>query len=71
MYYATKVLSFIAIFVIAKNRTTTDSVALVLLFNLTLDMGWLIMDMFSKINWFLRLSVQVQRVFNLQDIPQE
>ena len=57
MYYATKVISFIAIFVIAKNRSTVNSVPLVLLFNLTLDMGWHIMEMFAKINWFLRLSV--------------
>ena len=38
--------------------------------NWTLDMGWF-MHFFGCINWFNRMMVQVQRVFNLQDAPQE
>ena len=47
-----------------------DTVSLVLLFNWTIDMNWII-SFFSCINWFNQLLVKAQRVFNLQDIPQE
>jgi len=70
MYYTTKMISFLAFVVIAKNRTTVDTVTLVMLFNWTVDMGWF-MHLFGCMNWFMRLVVQAQRVFNLQDIPQE
>ena len=70
MYYTTKLFSVIALILIAKNRTTADSVTLVLLLNWTQDMGWL-MHFFGCINWMMRTFTRAQRVFNLQDIPQE
>jgi len=41
----------LALYLIAKNRTTTDTVTLILLFNSTQDMG-IISEMVSCVNWF-------------------
>ena len=70
MYYTTKIISLLALAVIAKSRNTVDTVTLVLLFNWTIDLSW-VMNFFGCINWFMRLVVKAQRVFNLQDVPQE
>jgi ABC-type multidrug transport system fused ATPase/permease subunit len=64
MFYSTKIISLVALAVIAKNRTTVDTVTLVMLFNWTIDMGWF-MQLFSCFNHFMRLVVKAQRVFNL------
>jgi len=55
---------------IAKNRTAADTVVLVLCFNWTQDMGWL-MHFFGCMNWFKRNVSEAQRVFNLHHAPQE
>lgn len=68
MFYTTKIFSLLSICVIAKYRTTVDTITLTLLFNWTMDMGWF-MHFFGCLNWFMRLVVRAQRVFNLQDIP--
>ena len=47
-----------------------DTITLLSLFNWTIDMGWM-MHFFGCINWFMRELISAQRVFNLQDIPQE
>ena len=68
MYYASKIISILSLIVIAKQRLVTDQVTLAILFGWTIDMGWL-MHFFGCLNWFMRVAVQAQRVFNLQDIP--
>ena len=70
MFYATQIIPVLAMLVIAKQRLVTNQVSLALLFSWTIDMGWL-MHFFGCLNWFMRLVVQAQRVFNLQAIPQE
>ena len=60
----------LALFLIAKNKGTADKVSLVLLFNWTQDMGWL-MHVTTCFSWFKRNCVEAQRVYNLHDVPQE
>ena len=68
MFYMSKMITVLSLIVIAKQRLVTDQVTLAILFGWTIDMGWL-MHFFGCLNWFMRLVVQAQRVFNLQDIP--
>ena len=70
MFYTSKIFTLIGICLIAKYRTSMDTVTLTLLFNWTIDMSWL-MHFFGCANWFMRIVVRAQRVFNLEDIPQE
>ena len=70
MFYTTKLFQLMTMIVLAKARTTADTVSLVLLFNMSQDMGWF-MHFFGCINWFMRNINEAQRVFNLQEAPQE
>ena len=70
MYYTSKLLFIMTILTIARNRTTIDSVLLITLFHWSVDMGW-VMHFFGCMNWFMRQLVNAQRVFNLEEIPQE
>ena len=70
MFGTSKLLTAICIFVIAKNRLTQDSLSLVMLFYWTIDMHWL-MYFVTCINDCMRQMTQAQRVYNLQEIPQE
>ena len=69
MFYTSKMLYIIAVILIAKNRTTADTISLVLLFRWTTDMGWL-MHFMGCINWFMRMANDAQKVFSLQEVPQ-
>ena len=66
----TNLLTVFCILVIAKNRQTVETLSLTLLFSWTMDMHWL-MYFFSCINDLKRNMMKAQKVFNLQDIPQE
>jgi ABC-type multidrug transport system fused ATPase/permease subunit len=70
MFYSSTIFHVLALLLIAKARTTHDTVSLVLLYNWTNDMGWL-MHVCGCFNWFKRNMVEAQRVFNLQIVPQE
>jgi len=70
MMYASFLFYVLALLLIAKNRTTTDTVSLVLLFNWTQDMGW-VMHVTTCFSWFKRNVVETQRVYNLHNVPQE
>ena len=64
MYVITQIFFVMTMIVIAKNRVSTDTVTLTLLFGWASNMDW-IMHFFGCINWFMRSANEVQRVFNL------
>ena len=66
MWCITKLLFVITIYLIARVRTTADTIQLVILFNWTYNMDWLLTDIFKNINAFRRNVQEAQRVFNLQ-----
>ena len=70
MFFSSTMFHILALILIARSRTTHDTVSLVLLYNWTNDMGWL-MHVCGCWNWFKRNVVEAQRVFNLQTVPQE
>ena len=70
MFVTSQFFPFIALLVIARNRTTVEPVTLLLLLNWSQDMNWF-MHFFGCLNWFMRVVVKAQRCFNLSDIPQE
>ena len=70
MMYASYLFYGLAMMLIAKNRGNFDTVTLVLLFNWTNDMGW-IMHVTTCFSWFKRNVVETQRVFNLHKVPME
>ena len=53
LFYCSKLFYILAIFLIAKTRTTAETISLVLLFRWTTDMHW-IMHMLGCLNWFMR-----------------
>ena len=53
LFYTSKLFYILAIFLIAKTRTTTETITLVLLFRWTTDMGWL-MHLSGCLNHFMR-----------------
>ena len=59
-----------AVLVVIANKGLVSNVTLCLLYSWTTHMGWL-MHFFGAFNWFQRMMIQVQRVFNLQQAPQE
>ena len=70
MHATSKIITFTALWLIAKYRLVGDPITLVLLYNYTIYMGF-IMHFLNCVNWFGRLVAKVERVFNLQEIPQE
>ena len=70
MFYASSIFHVLALFLIARAGPTHDTVSLVLLYGWTNDMHWL-MHICGCWNWFKRNTVEAQRVFNLQNVPQE
>ena len=70
MMYSSFLFYILALLLIAKNKGTTDTVTLVLLFNWTSDLHWL-MHVPNCVNGFKRNCIQAQRVYNLQNVPQE
>ena len=69
MWCVSKLLYVVTIYLIARLRTTADTVSLILLFDWTYDMNWLCTDIFRNINAFRRNVQEAQRVFNLQSVP--
>ena len=70
MFFSSTMFHILALVLIARSRTAHDTVSLVLLYNWTNDMGWL-MHVCGCWNWFKRNVVEAERVFNLQTVPQE
>ena len=70
IFTATKIFSLCTIYICFMNKGLVSNVSLVMLMNWSMDMPWL-MHFFGCLNWFMRMMVQVQRVFNLQEAPQE
>ena len=70
MFVATKMISLLTIYIVLTSKGLVNNVALVLLINWSMDMPWL-MHIFGCLNHFMRMMVQVQRVFNLKKAPQE
>ena len=69
MVWLVKWIQICCVLICIKNKGIVNNVALVLLVNWS-DMGWL-QHFFGCYNWGQRLMCDVQRVFNLQDAPQE
>ena len=70
MFYSSFLFYALALLIIAKNRLDHDTVTIVLLFNWTSDMAWL-MHVTTCFSWFKRNVVEARRVFNLHDCPME
>jgi len=70
MMYASYLFHGLVLLLIAKYRTSAETISLVMLYNWTTDMGWL-MHVITCFSWFKRNVVETQRVFNLHDVPQE
>jgi len=70
MMYASYLFFLLAVVLIIKNRMTADTVSLILLYNWTQDVGF-IMHIITCWGWFKRNCVETQRVFNLHKAPQE
>ena len=68
MSYACKLFQVLSILLIAQARTKVGTVTLVLLFNWTTDMRWL-MHFTGCINHFTNQANNAQKVFNLQNLP--
>ena len=69
MVWLVKWIQVCCVLICITNKGVVNNVALVLLINWS-DMGWL-QHFFGCYNWGQRLMCDVQRVFNLQDAPQE
>lgn len=70
MFMLSKSISIFAIVFIVLSKDTTSTASLVLLFNYSIDMDWL-MHFFGCYNWFMRSMTRAQRVFNLESVPAE
>ena len=70
MTYTSKLIPICATFLCVIYKGKVSNAALCLLFNQCISLGWLPI-LFGCFNWFQRMMVQVQRVFNLQAAPQE
>ena len=68
--YASYLFFLLALVLIIKNRGTADTVTLVLLYNWTQDVHW-IMHIVTCWGWFKRNVNETQRVYNLHKAPQE
>jgi len=70
MDYLSKLIPLCATFLCVINKGKVNNATLCLLFNQCITLGWLPL-LFAWFNWFQRMMVQVQRVFNLHAAPQE
>ena len=70
VFYTSRLLYIAAILLIAKSRTTVDTITLVLLFRWTTDSGWF-MRIIACINQFKCEAQSAQKVFSLQSVPLE
>ena len=69
MVWLVKLIQVYCVVICVYNKGIVSNVTLVLLINWS-DMGWL-QHFFGCYNWGQRIMCDVQRVFNLQDAPQE
>ena len=69
MVWLVKLIQVYCVVLCVFNKGIVSNVTLVLLINWS-DMGWL-QHFFGCYNWGQRIMCDVQRVFNLQDAPQE
>ena len=70
MFYTSKILAIVTIVMCAMNKGSVDNVSLVIALQYSCYMGWM-MHFFGCLNWFSRMLIDVQKVFNLQEAPQE
>lgn len=70
MTYLSKLIPLCATIVCVVYKGKVSNSTLCILFNQCISLGWLPV-LFAWFNWFQRMMVQVQRVFNLHAAPQE
>lgn len=70
MFYTSSIFSVLTIILCAMNKGSVAGASLVIALNYSTEMGWF-MHFFGCLNWFMRMLTDVQKVFNLQECPQE
>ena len=70
MFYTSSIFAVLTICLCAMNKGSIAGASLVIALNYSTEMGWF-MHFFGCLNWFMRMLTDVQKVFNLQECPQE
>ena len=70
MFYTSSIFAVLTIVLCAMNKGSIAGASLVIALNYSTEMGWF-MHFFGCLNWFMRMLTDVQKVFNLQECPQE
>lgn len=70
MFYTSLIFAILTIFIVAMNKGVVAGGVLCVALQYGCEMGW-IMHWFGCLNWFMRMLIDVQKVLNLQDAPQE
>ena len=70
MFYTSLIFAVLTIFIVAMNKGVVAGGVLCVALQYGCEMGW-VMHWFGCLNWFMRMLIDVQKVLNLQDAPQE